>query len=85
MPIKAGNPPDQTRIVATLASQCHTTISEMTLLYERERARLALGAHIIKFLDVFTTRHILESFRFRAATQLAAAVDASAAPDRTRL
>jgi hypothetical protein len=83
MSTKAGKPPDQRRIVAALASQCHTTVDEMTTLYERERAQLALGAHIIKFIDIFTTRHILEAFRLRAATTLATPVDESAKPDRS--
>jgi hypothetical protein len=86
MSTKAVKPPDQKRIVAALASQCHTTIAEMTTLYERERAQLALGAHIIKFLDIFATRHILEAFRVRAGTTPATPatpVEASAKPDRS--
>jgi hypothetical protein len=83
MSTKAGKPPDQKRIVAALALQCHMTIDEMTTLYERERAQLALGAHIVKFLDVFTTRHILESFRLRAEKTPASLVDASGQPDRS--
>jgi hypothetical protein len=86
MPTKARKPPDQKRIVAALASQCHMTIDEMTTLYERERAQLALGAHIIKFLDIFATRHVLEAFRMRAATTPetpTAPVEAPAKPDRS--
>jgi hypothetical protein len=82
MSTKAGKPPDQNRIVAALASQCHMTIDEMTTLYERERAQLALGAHIVKFIDVFATRHILEAFRLRDATSPATLVDVSQKPDR---
>jgi hypothetical protein len=57
----------QTRIVESLAAQCHIPVSEMKTLYEAERARLAVGAYITKFLDVFTTRHVLEALRLRAA------------------
>jgi hypothetical protein len=86
MSTQADRLPDQMRIVAALASQCHMTIDEMTTLYERERAQLALGAHIIKFLDIFATRHILEAFRVRAATTPetpTAPVEAPAKPDRS--
>jgi hypothetical protein len=81
MPTKAGRPPDQKRIVATLASRCHMPIDEMTTLYERERAQLALGAHTIKFLDIFATRHILEAFRARTATTPATPEEAPAKAD----
>jgi hypothetical protein len=81
MPTQAGKPPDQKRIVAALALQCHMTIDEMTPLYARERAQLALGAHIIKFLDIFATRHILEAFGVRAAT--ATPIEGSAKAQRS--
>jgi hypothetical protein len=57
------------------------TIDEMTPLYETERAQLALGAHIVKFLDVFTARHILEAFRLRTGTTPASLADVSEQPD----
>jgi hypothetical protein len=53
----------------------------MTPLYARERAQLALGAHIIKFLDIFATRHILEAFGVRAAT--ATPIEGSAKAQRS--
>jgi hypothetical protein len=38
----------------------------MTMLFETERAKLAAGARITKFLDIFATRHVLEALRVRA-------------------
>jgi hypothetical protein len=57
--------PDQTRIVASLAKECHMPIDEMATLYEHERAELALGAHISKYLHIFATRRVLEVLRQR--------------------
>lgn len=57
--------PDQNRIVATLALEFHVPIAEMARLYEHERAELAVGAHVTKFLDIFTTRHVQETLRQR--------------------
>jgi hypothetical protein len=57
--------PDQNRIVATLASQCHLPIGEMARLYEHERAELAAGAHITKYLHIFATRNVLKLLRKR--------------------
>ncbi len=56
---------DQRRIVASLASLCNLPIGEMATLYEHERAKLALGAHITKYLDIFATRRVLEIVRLR--------------------
>ena len=74
-------PPDlkQKRIVAKLAAQCHMPVAEMTTLYETERAKLAAGAHITTFLDVFATRHILEAMR---SYSVATPVQTSAQPER---
>lgn len=55
--------PDQGRIVASLASECHLPIAEMAMLYEQERAELAPVAHITKYLHIFATRNVLESLR----------------------
>jgi hypothetical protein len=68
MPSKPAKYPDQKqkRIVARLAAQCQVPVDEMAALFETERAKLAAGAHITKFLDVFATRHILENIRLRA-------------------
>ena len=57
--------PDQKRIVASLATQCHLPIGEMATLYEHERAELALGAHITKYLHIFATRNVLDILRQR--------------------
>jgi hypothetical protein len=84
LPNELDNPPDpkQKRIVARLAAQCHVPVSEMTTLYEAERAKLAAGAHISKFLDVFAARHVLEASHLRA---VAMPVQAPAAPERTEV
>jgi Protein of unknown function (DUF3562) len=65
MPITTEKQPDQKRIVAALASECHVPISEMATLYEHERAELALSAHITKYLHIFATRNVLEILRRR--------------------
>jgi len=57
--------PDQRRIVASLASECHVPIGEMATLYEHERAELALGAHFTKYLHIFAARNVLEVLRRR--------------------
>lgn len=56
---------DQKRIVAFLAEQCHVPIADVTILYEHERAELALGAHITKFLHIFAIRRVQEILRKR--------------------
>lgn len=62
--------PDQVRLVASLASECHVPVAEMATLYEHERAELALGAHITKYLHIFATRNVLQVLRRRdRATQ----------------
>jgi hypothetical protein len=60
MPATKEKQPDQMRIVASLAKECHLPISEMAALYEHERAELASGAHITKYLHIFATRKVLE-------------------------
>jgi len=37
----------------------------MATLYEHERAELALGAHIPKYLQIFATRNVLDILRQR--------------------
>jgi hypothetical protein len=66
MPSKKEEQPDQKRIVASLASECHLPIGEMATLYEHERAELASDAHITKYLHIFATRNVLEILRQRA-------------------
>jgi len=62
--------PDQTRIVAFLAKESQQPVADVAKLYEHERAELALGAHITKFLDIFAIRNVQEILRQRAANQL---------------
>jgi hypothetical protein len=66
-----GKQPDQERIVEALAIECHMSVPEMSALYERERAHLAPGAHITKFLHIFVTRNVLEILRERALDEQA--------------
>jgi hypothetical protein len=65
MPAKNEKQPDQRRIVASLAAECHLPIDEMATLYEHERAKVALGAHITKYLHIFATRNVLSVLRQR--------------------
>jgi Protein of unknown function (DUF3562) len=65
MPTTNENQPDQKRIVASLALECRVPIGEMAALYEHERAELALGAHITKYIHIFATRKVLENHRER--------------------
>jgi Protein of unknown function (DUF3562) len=57
--------PDQKRIVAFLADESHVPIGDVATLYEHERAELALGAHITKFLHIFAIRNVQEILRKR--------------------
>jgi hypothetical protein len=57
--------PDQKRIVAFLALESHVSIDDVVKLYEHERAELAVGAHITKFLHIFATRNVQEILRKR--------------------
>jgi hypothetical protein len=65
MPASREKQPDQGKIVAALALQHHIPVAEMAALYEHERAGLAFGAHISKFLHIFATRNVLEILRKR--------------------
>jgi hypothetical protein len=65
MPSTIEKQPDQKRIVASLAAEFHVPIGEMATLYEHERAELALGAHITKYIHIFATRNVLETLRER--------------------
>jgi hypothetical protein len=60
MPAAKDKQPDQSRIVASLAKECHVPIGEMAALYEHELAELASGARITKYLHIFATRKVLE-------------------------
>jgi hypothetical protein len=65
MPKTIEKQPDQKRIVASPASEFRVSIGEMATLFERERAELALGTHINKYLRLFATRNVLEVLRRR--------------------
>ena len=70
MSAPAEKQPDQTRIVALLAKESQQPVADVAKLYEHERAELALGAHITKFLDIFAIRNVQQILLQRAANQL---------------
>jgi hypothetical protein len=65
MPAPQEKQPDQKRIVATLAEESQVPVDDVAKLYEHERAELAVGARITKFLDVFAIRNVQEILRKR--------------------
>jgi len=65
MPASREKQPDQKRIVASLAAECHVPIDDVAAIYEHERAKLASVAHVAKFLHIFVTRNVLETLRKR--------------------
>jgi hypothetical protein len=77
MPAAKEKQPDQKRIVASLAKEYHMPIGEMAVLYEHERAELAAGAHITKYIHIFTTRKVLEVLHQRDLDRKIAAPGAS--------
>lgn len=79
MPAPNEKQPDQKRIVASLAAECHLPIGEMATLYEHEWAELALGAHITKYLHIFATRNVLDVLRQRDLNKQASATGLPAA------
>lgn len=70
--------PDQNRIIASLATECHVPMGEMTTLYEHERAELELGARVTNYLHIFATRKVLEILE-RRERDLQVETDGSAA------
>jgi len=66
-------PGGRERIVSSLATQRHLPIGDMATLYEHERAELALGAHITKYLHIFATRNVLDVLRQRDLNKQASA------------
>ena len=68
MPAASAKQPDQARIVASLARECHMPAAELAALYEHERAELAAGARVTKFLHIFVTRRVLDILRERGLT-----------------
>jgi len=73
MPTTNEKQPEQKRIVASLALECRLPVGEMAALYEHERAELASGAHITKYLHIFATRNVLEILRRRSLAKRAPA------------
>jgi len=57
--------PDQTRIVAHLAKELQLPVADVASIYEDERAKLALGAHITKYLHIFANRNVRDIMRKR--------------------
>ncbi len=60
-------PLDERRIVAALALQCHLPVDDVAKVYEEERAGLAMGARVTKFLPIFAIRNVQETLRKRGA------------------
>ena len=69
MPATIEKGPDQKRLVALLAAECHVPVGEMATLYEHERAELASDAHITKYLHIFATRKVLEILEQRGVAR----------------
>ena len=57
--------PDQKRIVTMLADEAHVPVTYVEELYEHERTELAVGAHVMTYLDIFATRNVQEILRRR--------------------
>lgn len=64
---KESKPPDERRIVNSLASEFHRPIEEVTVLYEHERSELALGARVTKFVHIFAIRQVQTILRLQSA------------------
>lgn len=67
MSAPAEKQPDQSRIVAFLAKESQQPVADVAELYEHERAELALGARVTKFLHIFAIRNVQKILRQRAA------------------
>jgi hypothetical protein len=67
MPVPPEKPPDEARIVALLAQESRWPVADVATLYAHERAQLALGAHITKFLHIFAKRKVQEILRERTS------------------
>ena len=76
----AEKPPDRVRIVAFLAQESQQPVAAVAALYEHERAELAAGAHITRFLDIFAIRNVQEILRQRAADRAQASARAEPVP-----
>jgi len=71
--------PDEQRIVALLAEESEVPVADVARLYANEHAKLAIGAHITKFLHIFATRNVQEILRKRRVQSLS--MPAGARPD----
>jgi len=71
MPVPKEKQPDQERIVARLAEEFHEPVDNVATIYEHERAQLATGAHLLKFLHIFAVRNVQETLRQRRIDKLA--------------
>jgi len=50
--------PDQKRILALLAEESQVPLADVARIYEHERAQLAIGARMTKFLHIFAIRNV---------------------------
>jgi len=57
--------PEQRRIVAFLAADFQLPVDDVAKLYEEQRRALCVGAHSLKFVHIFATRHVEEILRQR--------------------
>ncbi|WP_341678022.1 DUF3562 domain-containing protein [Niveibacterium sp. SC-1] len=67
MPTHPEKPPDQSRIVAFLAKESQVPLADVARIYEAERAELALGARVTKYLHIFAIRNAQEILRKQSA------------------
>ena len=74
MPATKEKQPDRERIVAALAEEFHEPVDDVAKLYEHERAQLAIGAHITRFLHIFAIRNVQEILRKQSIEELAVLV-----------
>ncbi len=65
MPAAFEKPPGHGRIVAALSARSHVPAEDVAALYEHERAALAAGARITKFLHIFAIHNVQEILRKR--------------------
>jgi uncharacterized protein DUF3562 len=77
MPVARQKQPDQERIIASLAAESHVPINDVATLFEHERARLASGAHITKFLHIIAIRSVRKILRKRGLDKPALTLGAS--------
>ena len=62
-------PPDQGRIIASLAWNARMPIADVAAIYERECAELATTAKLAKFVQIFALRNVQEILRARSRKQ----------------